>query len=456
MKVTEQIVLSENLVIYPRPDRDGNFYARIKIKGQKGYFYRSTNTADEQKAKEVAREIYYKLQFQNEQGVLIGKDEFELVYRAFESEVLFHKSAARRTQFEGTFRRYFLPFFGKQGLASIKEPKIRAYWDFRINYATSEIAKDKQEKALKRKRGPKPKEKLTKRRSTLANIKKPSLASLRVERGLLNEFFRFAQSKGYINYKPKIEIPSGIGYDKNVTGRRDHFTLEEMRILRAHLRKIATEKPDKSLPRNNGRFSKQQKGQKRPHKLHLYQRSVLRELVLILANTGLRIGEALALKWSDLKMRKTKSGYPYLYLTVRVGKTGAREVIPKKDAAEYFSRLKSICSYTEKNDWVFQNAYGTQLKEPGISFKKVLKELDLLNGPTGNRRSLYSLRHTYITNELELGDVTIYQIAQNVGTSLQYIEKHYSHANIHRQAFQYAEKGFENKKADEALKNLFE
>ena len=79
----------------------------------------------------------------------------------------------------------------------------------------------------------------------------------------------------------------------------------------------------------------------------------------------------------------------------------------------------------------------------------------MLLGPAGNRRSLYSLRHTYITNELELGDLNVFQIAQNVVTSVQYIEKHYSHASVHKKAVQYAEKGFLNPKADEDLKILF-
>jgi integrase len=455
MASSDYIHINDRLAIFPRSDRAGVFHLRARLKGRAGYLYRSTDKYTEQEAREAAYEIFFKLQSQQDQGVVVGSTAFRGVYKLFQQDVLPHKSDSRRAQFEGTFDRYFLPFFKDTALQSINEVKVRSYWEFRINYYASAEVAERRQKAAKGKRGPKPKAKPTRRRTTLGNVKKPSAATLRVERGLLSEFLKYAHSKGLINRVPNLDVPTGLGYLKGEYGRRDHFTREEMRKLRDHLRKSTNEKAETALKKNNGRFSKAQKGQKRPHRLHLYQREVLRELVLILANTGLRIGEALKLKWGDLKQRKMRDGYEYFYITVRVGKTGSREVIPMKDAATYFLRLKKVCAKAEADDFIFQNADGSQLREPGVTFKKVLAELNMLTGPDGNRRSLYSLRHTYITNQLELGDLTIYQIAQNVGTSVQYIEKHYSHASIHKKAALYAEKGFETTKADADMKALF-
>jgi integrase len=229
-----------------------------------------------------------------------------------------------------------------------------------------------------------------------------------------------------------------------------------MRILRDFLRKWATEEADPSIPKNNGRFSKAQRGVARPNKMHRFQREVLRELILILSNTGLRIGEALELKWSDLRHRKQKDGYEYLFINVRSGKTGSREVIPKKNAATYLNRLRNLYGNVDINDFIFRNYDGSRLLEPGITFRKILAQLKMLTGPDGNRRSLYSLRHTYITNELDMGDLSIYQIAQNAGTSVTYIERHYSHASVHQKAKQYAEPsiGVSNR-ADEDMRALF-
>lgn len=45
----------------------------------------------------------------------------------------------------------------------------------------------------------------------------------------------------------------------------------------------------------------------------------------------------------------------------------------------------------------------------------------------GDRRSLYSLRHTYATLRLEKGDVSVYDLALNMGYKVKQIESHYSH-----------------------------
>ena len=456
MKAAEYVPLTERLAILRRDDRGGVFHLRAKLIGRAGYVYRTTDKTDLEAAKRAAFEIFYKLEALHDQGVVVGVGTFAKVYKAFERDALVHKSDARRRQFEGAFRRYFLPFFKEAPLTSINETKIRSFWEFRINYHASEDVSARQEKASKAKRGPKAEGKLTKRRSTLQNIIKPSAATLRVEKGLLGEFLRFAHSKGLMTRLPTLDVPSSFGYQKGGVSRRDHFTLEEMRKLRDHLRSWASEEADPEIPKNNGRFSKAQRGVARPNKMHRFQREVLRELILILANTGLRIGEALALRWSDLKLRKQKDGYQYLCIGVRSGKTGSREVIPKKNAATYLLRLKKLYGDGGSEGFVFRNYDGSQLLEPGVTFKKILTQLGMLTGPDNNRRSLYSLRHTYITNELDMGELSIYQIAQNAGTSVQYIEKHYSHASVHQRARQYAEPSISvSNRADQDMQALF-
>ena len=66
-----------------------------------------------------------------------------------------------------------------------------------------------------------------------------------------------------------------------------------------------------------------------------------------------------------------------------------------------------------------------------------------------------SIRHTYVTNELELGQVTIHDIASNCGTSITFIERHYSHAKVHSKAQELAEKAFGNMDVSEDMAALF-
>ena len=51
----------------------------------------------------------------------------------------------------------------------------------------------------------------------------------------------------------------------------------------------------------------------------------------------------------------------------------------------------------------------------------------LLYDKDGDKRSLYSLRHTFATLRLEKGDVSIYDLAMNMGCKVAQIENHYSH-----------------------------
>ena len=455
-KTRDWIKINDNLALLKRDDRQGQFYYRARIDGHKGYVFRTTGSYDRNRAEEIAREKFYELQTLAKQGITVrARGEFEKVYADFSRDVLIHKSPSRLTQFEGTYRRYFLPFFGQKLIKDINEHLIETYFTWRVNYYASDEVKKRQEEAVVRKRGRKPAAKPTKRRSTLSNIKRPSAATLRIERGLLKEILSYAARREFIVRLPEISLPRSQEYRNAKRSRRDHFTRAEMKKLRDYLLQLVTEEADPNVRKNNGRFSKEQKGARKPHALHRYQRQVLRELVLILANTGLRIGEALKLTWGDLKRKKTRTGFEYLYLQVREGKTGAREVVPKADAVTYLARLKEISDHTANTDFIFQNRDGSPLKEPGVTFKKVLRDLNMLTGPDGNPRSLYSLRHTYITNELELGQVSIHDIATNCGTSIQYIERHYSHAKVHSKAQELAEKVFGKNDVKADMKALF-
>lgn len=60
-----------------------------------------------------------------------------------------------------------------------------------------------------------------------------------------------------------------------------------------------------------------------------------------------------------------------------------------------------------------------------VLFNNILDELGLKTDRDGNRRTAYSLRHTYICLRL-LEGADIYQIAKNCRTSVEMIEKYYA------------------------------
>ena len=68
----------------------------------------------------------------------------------------------------------------------------------------------------------------------------------------------------------------------------------------------------------------------------------------------------------------------------------------------------------------------------------MLEESGLLNCPVTNKeRSLYSLRHYYATQRL-LENIPIHDLAEQMGTSVLMITKHYSHLTPLMKAKQFA------------------
>ncbi|MEO1502305.1 MAG: hypothetical protein AAFS08_17200 [Pseudomonadota bacterium] len=99
------------------------------------------------------------------------------------------------------------------------------------------------------------------------------------------------------------------------------------------------------------------------------------------------------------------------------GKRGVGYCKSTAGAVRPFERLKAR-NPSEPTDRLFPTDHYHQLNS-------ILEELDLKFDRQGNRRTLYSLRHSYISFRL-LEGADIYQIAKNCRTSVEMIEKHYA------------------------------
>ncbi len=163
-------------------------------------------------------------------------------------------------------------------------------------------------------------------------------------------------------------------------------------------------------------------------------RTLLRDYVLILANTGMRHGtEATRLKWNNIEQFELK-GHIYFRFYVD-GKTGKRELVPSTATEKYLKRiqdrfddLKNLTwnELFKTNEYVFRLKNGGTPKDWHGAFEILLRDANLLYDKHGKKRTLYSLRHTYATFRLMKG-VDIHVLAKQMGTSVAMIEKHYSH-----------------------------
>ena len=156
---------------------------------------------------------------------------------------------------------------------------------------------------------------------------------------------------------------------------------------------------------------------------HLHTRQLLRDYVLILANSGVRVGEANNMKLRDIDPFKDQHGRRNYRLIVR-GKTGERDVIPRAITTKYIERLLARRPDIKADDWLFAMSDGSQIITLIDQFNVVLKLAGIEHNSFGDKYTLYSLRHFYATQALN-NNVPIYAVARNMGTSVKIIESYY-------------------------------
>jgi len=164
------------------------------------------------------------------------------------------------------------------------------------------------------------------------------------------------------------------------------------------------------------------------------QRPLLCDYVEFLLLTGMRHGtESMRVHWRDCEWYEADG---VKYLRVRVsGKTGERDRIAKHQALAVLQRLHQRQADIAGREFesvlgraqllLFRNAAGVRPRTFNGMFGKLMRESGLLQAVGGGRRTLYSLRHTYATEEL-LAGTDIHTLSKQMGTSVRMLEAHYS------------------------------
>jgi integrase len=144
----------------------------------------------------------------------------------------------------------------------------------------------------------------------------------------------------------------------------------------------------------------------------------LHDYVLFMANTGLRPDEAARLQYRDVTIVEDEAGGDDILEIVVRGKRGVGYCMSMPGAVTPFKRLVKRNKPQDQTALLFpkhhRQLFNTILDEEGLKFDR-----------EGNRRTAYSLRHTYICLRLMEG-ADIYQVAKNCRTSVEMIEKHYA------------------------------
>jgi site-specific recombinase XerD len=343
------------------------------------YIKKSCKTKHLNEAEKFALDKYLEIRYRSEHNLPIESKKFQnvahIAIRNLQNQLDSGDGKEVYSHYIGCLRRYFIPFFKNKNIDLIGYKEMKEFDEFR--------------------------------RKKMGRV--PSASTIKTHTSALNYVFDIAIQHQWI-LKSQIPHPKNQG---RKASRRPHFTREEYR----------------KLVRNMTEWSKT--GHRKTTR---DIRVLLRDYVLILAHTGMRCGrESLNLKWNQIEFFK-HNGDEYLKFYVD-GKTGKRELIAHNNIRTYLERIKdrfedmkdlSLKECTNSNEYVFRTPDG---RIPGNllrSFEQLLVYCDLLHDKYGDRRTLYSIRHTYATKQLSKG-VNIHLLAKQMGTSVKMIEEHYSH-----------------------------
>lgn len=156
----------------------------------------------------------------------------------------------------------------------------------------------------------------------------------------------------------------------------------------------------------------------------------LRDIILFLIHSFLRPteGEIYSLTHRDIVVAQNPKR---LNISVARGKTGNRISTTMEAAVTVYARIKKRHKGYKDDDFLFLPDYKNRSHVKRIfqrQFSLLLKRCGLSKDRHKSSHSLYSLRHTAICMRLVLseGQVNIFNLAKNAGTSVEQIERFYA------------------------------
>lgn len=387
--MTTHEVLGGKVQIYKRGT--GRFWQCSASVGHKQH-RTSTKVESLAQAKQVAEDWYLGLRGKDRAGLLKTEKTFQKASEQFlkEYEIITegHRSA-RWVEGHGIRLRIHLsPFFGPMGLSEITAGTVQEYRMHRI--------------------------------TTSRTGKAPARSTIHDEIVTLRQVLKTAIRHGWLSHLPDLSPPYKT---QGKIVHRPWFSPAEYKQLYE-----ATRAYSKAPAQKQYKWNAEQ--------VHDY--------VLFMANTGLRPDEAKNLQHRDVSIViDDATGEKILEIEVR-GKRGVGYCKSMPSAVKPYERLLgrplpqelsqtkrarrrrgeagdapvAEVKYPQPMDHVFP---GNHIK----LFNGVLNRIKLKLDRDNNRRTAYSLRHTYICMRLMEG-ADIYQIAKNCRTSVEMIEKFYA------------------------------
>ena len=413
-KETTHTLMDNGLVIYRR-ERSSIWQCRFKVDGV--WQRASTKERDIKEAKRKARELMIEAEIRKRSNLPVVTRKFrdvaKLAIQRMEDKEKNKEGKVSFKDYKRIIQDYLIPALGNRLITNIDSAALDHLDAERIRIM---------EKA-------------------------PSNSTLLSHNAALNLVFDEAVIRNFLTdaNRPKLEAKG------RKSDRRPDFDLNESRAVLAHFEKwISDARNERSRE----------------------MRQIMRDYVEMLLDTGARPGvELLNLKWKQIRYEHTAESVRTgvfemneaegmdqpeevvavsLSRTVELvvsGKTGRREIYGRAPTIRALTRVAqrnygvepTIVNPLEgiaipsNDDYVLRTAKEKEDVSEAFQkmFERYLDEYGLLKDPkTEKKRVFYSLRHTYATLALTYDRVPIHTLADQMGTSVGMIEKHYSHLRL--------------------------
>ena len=396
------LLMGGKVQVYRRPN-SSYWQCSASIGGkQRG---KSTKEDSLARAKQVAEDWYLELRGLSRAGLLRSEKSFRQAAEKFLEEYEVITEGQRSPKWvEGhgiRLRVHLLPFFGELGLSQVTAGKVQEY---RVHRMSKRLEPNPESRSNRPVTG-----------------KAPARSTIHNEIVTLRQVLKTAIRHGWLTNLPDLSPPYRT---QGKIVHRPWFSPAEYKQLYEATRAYA-----KEPFRDDYKWSAEQ--------VHDY--------VLFMANTGLRPDEAMNLQHRDVAIvEDDATGEHILEIEVR-GKRGVGYCKSMPSAVRPYERLQNRPKPVETES---RRARQKRRKEGGEAppepkpelpgpmdlvfpgnhiklFNGILGRTKLKLDRDGNRRTAYSLRHTYICMRLMEG-ADIYQIAKNCRTSVEMIEKFYA------------------------------
>jgi integrase len=396
----------DGYTLYRRSD-NGSFAMRFSLPGHPQFRF-GLGTFDEAEAKALADEKYLETKILAKNELLPGVASFDVLAYGFlqvmESKAENDPSRLKGYRYsKGVVERYLIPKFGSMPITAIQHKQLMEYLDWRRTYWTEGPGVGEKwiyyQRAGKRLRRKAPKG-------------EASASTLKRESNIIRGVFKQAVREGVLKPSdiPKIEV------GRVKVKKRPAFTKKQY----WHLLAVSAQRM--------GEVS---------NKKQRFERFMLHCFIIIAAETGMRTMELFNLNWRHIEGLAEAKNTRLDERSVTIFAQGKgrlpQRFVPRREAISGFEDIHMAFQRTfgrepDEDDPVFVNYRGERIKNFTGSLKSLLIAANLQADASGNPFTAYSFRHSYATWALQ-GDppVDIYWLATNMRTSVEMIERWYSH-----------------------------